>query len=83
MLSVFGRQADASSPQLLTNDKYLPGALTVARALRDGGTTRKLAVLVTLPTVSNDTIDALKVNIWSLGPSYSTLPNPKEMHLLT
>ncbi|SPQ21659.1 6e455bb8-410f-4e19-98dd-a02a81c11656 [Thermothielavioides terrestris] len=39
---------------LLLTDTYLPGALVLAHSLRDAGTTKKLAILVTLDTVSAD-----------------------------
>ncbi|KAF5670175.1 glycogenin [Fusarium denticulatum] len=45
---------------LLLSDSYLPGALVLAHSLRDAGASRKLAVLVTLDTVSADSITQLK-----------------------
>ncbi|EWZ46801.1 hypothetical protein FOCG_11352 [Fusarium oxysporum f. sp. radicis-lycopersici 26381] len=45
---------------LLLSDSYLPGALVLAHSLRDAGARRKLAVLVTLDTVSADSITQLK-----------------------
>ncbi|KAK1851726.1 glycogenin [Colletotrichum chrysophilum] len=45
---------------LLLNDTYLPGALVLAHSLRDAGTSRQLAVLVTLDTVSAEVITELK-----------------------
>ncbi|KAI0016707.1 nucleotide-diphospho-sugar transferase [Xylariomycetidae sp. FL0641] len=45
---------------LLLSDTYLPGALVLAHSLRDAGTNRKLAVLVTLDTVSADVVTQLK-----------------------
>ncbi|PHH50783.1 Glycogenin-1 [Ceratocystis fimbriata CBS 114723] len=45
---------------LLTNDSYLPGALVLAHSLRDAGTTKQLAVLVTRDTVSADTVAQLR-----------------------
>lgn len=45
---------------LLLTDTYLDGALVLAHSLRDGGATRKLAVLVTTDTVSEDTVSDLK-----------------------
>jgi glycogenin glucosyltransferase len=39
----------------------LPGAAVLAHSLRDAGTTKKLAVLVTLDTLSADTVAELKV----------------------
>ncbi|KAF1843120.1 glycosyltransferase family 8 protein [Cucurbitaria berberidis CBS 394.84] len=46
---------------LLMSDSYLPGAAVLAHSLRDAGTTKKLAVLVTLETLSADTLAQLKV----------------------
>ncbi|KAK2612904.1 glycogenin glucosyltransferase [Conoideocrella luteorostrata] len=46
---------------LLMTDSYLPGALVLAHSLRDSGTTRKLAVLVTLDSISVNAITQLKV----------------------
>ena len=37
-----------------------PGALVLAHSLRDAGTTKKLAILVTLDTVSADVVTQLK-----------------------
>ncbi|KAH8888869.1 hypothetical protein GQ53DRAFT_235278 [Thozetella sp. PMI_491] len=45
---------------LLLTDSYLPGALVLAHSLRDAGTTKKLAVLVTLDTVSAEVVTQLK-----------------------
>ncbi|KAL6709357.1 glycogenin glucosyltransferase [Coniothyrium glycines] len=45
---------------LLMSDSYLPGARVLANSLRDAGTTKKLAVLITLETLSADTITELK-----------------------
>ncbi|RDW83205.1 hypothetical protein BP5796_04696 [Coleophoma crateriformis] len=45
---------------LLLNDNYLPGALVLAHSLRDAGTTKKLAVLVTTDTVSSDCMAELQ-----------------------
>lgn len=45
---------------LLLTDTYLPGALVLAHSLRDAGTTKKLAALVTLDTVSAEAIAQLK-----------------------
>jgi glycogenin glucosyltransferase len=42
------------------SDSYLPGAVVLANSLRDAGTTKKLAVLVTMETLSADTISELK-----------------------
>ncbi|KAK2629029.1 hypothetical protein QTJ16_002132 [Diplocarpon rosae] len=45
---------------LLLNDFYLPGALVLAHSLRDAGTTKKLAVLVTTDSVSADAMAQLQ-----------------------
>ncbi|KAL2266564.1 hypothetical protein VTJ83DRAFT_5916 [Remersonia thermophila] len=45
---------------LLLTDTYLPGALVLAHSLRDAGTTRKLACLVTTDSVSAEVIDQLR-----------------------
>ncbi|KAL2074448.1 hypothetical protein VTL71DRAFT_8226 [Oculimacula yallundae] len=45
---------------LLLNDFYLPGALVLAHSLRDAGTTKKLAVLVTTESVSADAMAQLQ-----------------------
>ncbi|TDZ29531.1 Glycogenin-1 [Colletotrichum spinosum] len=45
---------------LLLNDTYLPGALVLAHSLRDAGTSKPLAVLVTLESVSAEVITELK-----------------------
>ncbi|KAK0739234.1 nucleotide-diphospho-sugar transferase [Apiosordaria backusii] len=45
---------------LLLTDTYLPGALVLAHSLRDAGTTKKLAILVTPDTVSTEVIAQLK-----------------------
>ncbi|KAK4229850.1 nucleotide-diphospho-sugar transferase [Podospora fimiseda] len=45
---------------LLLTDTYLPGALVLAHSLRDAGTTKKLAILITPDTVSKEVINQLK-----------------------
>ncbi|KAK6534203.1 glycogenin glucosyltransferase [Arthrobotrys megalospora] len=45
---------------LLLTDGYLPGAQVLAHSLRDGGATRKLAVLVTQDFLSEATMKELK-----------------------
>lgn len=42
------------------SDSYLPGAAVLAHSLRDAGTTKKLAVLATLDTLSASTVTELK-----------------------
>ncbi|KAJ8110154.1 hypothetical protein OPT61_g6929 [Boeremia exigua] len=46
---------------LLMSDSYLPGATVLAHSLRDAGTTKKLAVMITLESLSAETISELKV----------------------
>ncbi|KAG5954303.1 hypothetical protein E4U58_007672, partial [Claviceps cyperi] len=45
---------------LLLSDSYLPGALVLGHSLRDAGTKRKLAALVTLDSVSVGAVSQLK-----------------------
>ncbi|KAI1313120.1 glycosyltransferase family 8 protein [Xylaria venustula] len=45
---------------LLLTDTYLPGALVLAHSLRDAGTTKKLAALVTLDSISAEAVTELK-----------------------
>ncbi|KAI0115501.1 glycosyltransferase family 8 protein [Nemania sp. FL0031] len=45
---------------LLLTDTYLPGALVLAHSLRDAATTKKLAALVTLDSVSAEAVTQLK-----------------------
>lgn len=45
---------------LLMSDAYLPGAMVLAHSLRDSGTKKQLAILVTLDSVAGSTIEELK-----------------------
>ncbi|KAI1124804.1 glycosyltransferase family 8 protein [Nemania abortiva] len=54
-----GGREDVYATLLLT-DTYLPGALVLAHSLRDASTTKKLAALVTLDSVSAEAITQLK-----------------------
>ncbi|KAJ4389320.1 glycogenin glucosyltransferase [Gnomoniopsis smithogilvyi] len=54
------QRADDAYVTLLLSDNYLPGALVLAHSLRDAGTTKRLAVLVTLDSVSAEVITQLK-----------------------
>ncbi|KAG5951116.1 hypothetical protein E4U53_003745 [Claviceps sorghi] len=45
---------------MLSSDSYLPGALVLGHSLRDGGTKKKLAALVTFDTVSASTLSELE-----------------------
>ncbi|EMR67439.1 putative glycogenin protein [Eutypa lata UCREL1] len=58
---------------LLLSDTYLPGALVLAHSLRDAGTTKKLAVLVTLDSVSAGVITQLM-------PANLQLMNRTDLH---
>jgi glycogenin glucosyltransferase len=44
---------------LLLNDDYLPGAIVVAHSLRDGGCTRKLAILVPTEGLSHASLTVI------------------------
>ncbi|KAJ4013845.1 glycogenin glucosyltransferase [Fusarium irregulare] len=55
-----GAKSEQIYATLLLSDSYLPGALVLAHSLRDAGANRKLAVLVTLDSVSADSITQLK-----------------------
>ncbi|TGO62808.1 hypothetical protein BCON_0017g00500 [Botryotinia convoluta] len=57
----------ASQPEdvyatLLLTDTYLPGALVLAHSLRDAGTTKKIAVLVTVDSVTSESMTELQRN---------------------
>ncbi|KAI5793530.1 nucleotide-diphospho-sugar transferase [Pyronema domesticum] len=63
---------------LLLNDGYLPGAQVLAHSLRDGLTTRKLAVMVTLGGVNKETIVELKKlydYVIPVEPLHSNMPS--------
>lgn len=60
---------DTALAQLLLGDSYLPGALVLAHSLRDAGATRRLAVLVTLDSVSAHAISRLRVSCHRVGHS--------------
>ncbi|KAI1336142.1 glycosyltransferase family 8 protein [Xylariaceae sp. FL0016] len=59
-MAVQGEGDDHVYATLLLSDTYLPGALVLAHSLRDALTTKKLAALVTLDTVSAEAITELK-----------------------
>ncbi|CAF9909017.1 MAG: glycogenin glucosyltransferase [Heterodermia speciosa] len=52
-----GREAYCT---LLMSDDYLPGAMVLGHSLRDNGTRKQLAVLITLDTVQASAVDELK-----------------------
>ncbi|KAF2020384.1 glycosyltransferase family 8 protein [Aaosphaeria arxii CBS 175.79] len=68
---------------LLMSDSYLPGAAVLANSLRDAGTTKKLAVLITLETLSAETITKLKSLYDYLIPvPHISNPNPSNLYLM-
>ncbi|KAF2686109.1 glycosyltransferase family 8 protein [Lentithecium fluviatile CBS 122367] len=68
---------------LLMSDSYLPGAAVLAHSLRDAGTTKKLAALVTLDTLSADTITELRALYDYLIPVERIRnPNPGNLYLM-
>lgn len=65
------------------SDSYLPGAAVLAHSLRDAGTTKKLAVLVTLETLSADTLAELKTLYDYVIPvERMRTPNPANLYLM-
>ncbi|XXH00424.1 hypothetical protein Hte_006769 [Hypoxylon texense] len=68
---------------LLLNDTYLPGALVLAHSLRDAGTPKKLAVLVTLDNVSAEVVTELKaVYDYVIPVSRIRNSDPTNLHLM-
>ncbi|KAF1834763.1 nucleotide-diphospho-sugar transferase [Decorospora gaudefroyi] len=68
---------------LLMSDSYLPGAAVLAHSLRDAGTTKKLAVLITLDTLSADTVAELKTLYDYLIPVERIRnPNPANLYVM-
>lgn len=69
---------------LLLTDAYLPGALVLAASLRDAGATRKLAVLVTPRSVSNEVKTEL-ANVYDYVIDVEPIRNeatPENLHLM-
>lgn len=65
------------------SDSYLPGAAVLAHSLRDAGTKKKLAVLITLDTLSADTIAQLKTLYDYLIPvDRIRTPSPANLYLM-
>ncbi|KAL2129683.1 hypothetical protein VTI74DRAFT_7438 [Chaetomium olivicolor] len=73
------RGEDAYASLLLT-DTYLPGALVLAHSLRDAGTTKKLAILVTLDSVSAEVITQLR-NVYDYVIPVSRIQNEHPANL--
>ncbi|CAG8949436.1 hypothetical protein HYFRA_00005065 [Hymenoscyphus fraxineus] len=68
---------------LLLSDPYLPGALVVAHSLRDAGTTKKLAVLITADTVSQSAINQLqRVYDYIIPVERVVTPTPANLFLM-
>ncbi|KAK7953338.1 glycosyl transferase family 8 [Apiospora saccharicola] len=75
---------------LLMNDTYLPGALVLGHSLRDGGTSKKLGVLVTTDTVAAEAITQLKASFTNTNEVYDYIipvpriknPNPSNLSLM-
>ncbi|KAF2275105.1 nucleotide-diphospho-sugar transferase [Westerdykella ornata] len=68
---------------LLMSDSYLPGAAVLAHSLRDAGTKKKLAVLVTLDTLSADTVEKLRTLYDFLIPvQHIRNPIPANLYLM-
>ncbi|KAI1004306.1 hypothetical protein K3495_g3908 [Podosphaera aphanis] len=68
---------------LLLNDIYLPGALVLAHSLRDAGTTKKLAVLVTTESVSIDgMLELRKLFDYVIPVERITNESPEKLHLM-
>lgn len=65
------------------SDSYLPGAAVLAHSLRDAGTKKKLAVLITLDTLSADTVSQLKTLYDYLIPvERIRTPSPANLYLM-
>ncbi|KAF2635735.1 nucleotide-diphospho-sugar transferase [Massarina eburnea CBS 473.64] len=68
---------------LLITDSYLPGATVLAHSLRDGGTTKKLAALITVDTLSADTITRLRsLYDYIIPVDRIRNPNPANLFLM-
>ncbi|KAI0834180.1 glycosyltransferase family 8 protein [Hypoxylon sp. FL0890] len=64
---------------LLLSDTYLPGALVLAHSLRDAGTSKKLAILVTLDTALYDYVIPVS-RIRNSQPENLQLMNRADLH---
>lgn len=65
------------------SDSYLPGAAVLAHSLRDAGTKKKLAVLITLESLSAETITELKALYDYLIPVERIRnPNPANLYVM-
>ncbi|EOD46431.1 putative glycosyl transferase family 8 protein [Neofusicoccum parvum UCRNP2] len=66
--------------KLVMSDSYLPGAAVLAHSLRDGGSKKKLAALITLDTLSADSISELK-ELYDYVIPVPRVGNPKPANL--
>ncbi|OJD36309.1 glycosyltransferase family 8 protein [Diplodia corticola] len=73
-------QAEDAYCTLVMSDSYLPGAAVLAHSLRDGGATKKLAALITLDTLSADSISELK-ELYDYVIPVPHIGNPKPANL--
>ncbi|KAF2757833.1 nucleotide-diphospho-sugar transferase [Pseudovirgaria hyperparasitica] len=68
---------------LVMSDNYLKGAAVLAHSLRDAGTKKKLAALITLDTLSAATIAELKELFdYLITVDRIRNPNPKNLYLM-
>ncbi|CAF9922145.1 MAG: glycogenin glucosyltransferase [Alectoria fallacina] len=68
---------------LLTSDAYLPGAMVLAHSLRDNGTKKQLAILVTLDSLSASTLEELKTTYDHIIPvDRITNKSPQNLYLM-
>lgn len=68
---------------LVLSDNYLPGAAVLAHSLRDAGTSKKLAVMVTLDSLRVETLNELKsLYDYVLPVDRISNPNPANLYLL-
>ncbi|KAF2668532.1 nucleotide-diphospho-sugar transferase [Microthyrium microscopicum] len=64
---------------LVMSDSYLPGAMVLGHSLKDAGATKDLVALVTLETLSIDTLDELKT-LYEIVP-VARIPNTRPANL--
>ncbi|ESA42597.1 glycosyltransferase family 8 protein [Neurospora crassa] len=65
---------------LLLNDAYLPGALVLAHSLRDSGTHKKLAILITPENISNEVVEQLQT-VYDYVIPVETIQNDRPANL--
>ncbi|KAK9461303.1 nucleotide-diphospho-sugar transferase [Lipomyces oligophaga] len=73
--------AETAYISLLLNDSYLPGAVTLAKALRDTGTSRKLAILAVASNLSEHTLSVLEYS-FDVVIRIPAIANPSPGNLL-